>query len=128
MSDGLLMDEVARMQLQAIYTMNDYMECPELRQQIVDDFQINIDNTLRPVLEREVSKLYHATKATYTNVLECGSEGMFVGQLVGLLMSHIKPQYTDNVVHITPRESLAYLESHFEKKTTTIHQKQKDES
>lgn len=123
MSDGLLMEEVARIRLQAIYTMEDYMECPELRRRIIDDSQISIDNTLRHVLEREASQIYHATKASNANILECASEGVFVGQLVGLMMSHIKPQYTDNIVQITPIESIAYLESHFETKRGMTQQK-----
>ncbi len=101
------------MRLQAIYRMEDYLQCPALRERILADHQVSIDNSLRPALEREAAKIYSITEASGSNVLDSTSQSEFVGRIVGLVLSRIEPRLSDASVYATPEESLACLESHF---------------
>jgi hypothetical protein len=111
--DGLINEEIARMKLQAIYRMDDFLQCPALRERILADHQMSLDNTLRPALEREAAKIYLDTKMSESNVLDSTRESQFVGAIVGLVLSRIEPRLSDASVYTTPEESLACLESHF---------------
>ena len=114
--DGLINEEIARMKLQAIYRMDDFLQCPTLRERIHVDHQLSLDDTLRPALEREAGNIYSVTEMSKSNVLEYTSQGKFVGAIVGLVLNRIEPQLSDTSVFATPVESLACLESHFGKR------------
>jgi hypothetical protein len=111
--DGLIHEEIARMRLQAIYRMEDFLQCPVLRERILADHQMSLDDTLRLPLEREAANIYLAAKRSGSNVLESTGQSQFVGAIVGLVLSRIEPRLSDASVFATPEESLACLESHF---------------
>ncbi len=119
MSDNIAADEIARMQIEDVYTDEDLAECPETRRMMIDDSHQSIDDVVGPKLEAEAERLFAQAKQSGLELLEDAHEAVFVGGLSGIVMSHIRPRLRREVALQEPTESLAYLRAHFEKQQPT---------
>jgi hypothetical protein len=107
------------MQLADIYTHADLVECPATYATMLAHSQELVESQLRPQLERMAWKIYRGARSRNQNLLESSSQGQFVGGVVGLVLSHVRPQLLESVVYDTPTESLAHLRAYFDQKRRT---------
>lgn len=114
MSTNIAAEEMARLEIDSVYTGEDLAECPETRKMMLDDSLKAIDDVVRPKLEGEAERLFRSLRGG-CGLLEKADEAAFVGGLSGIVMNHIRPRLRREVVLREPTESLAYLRAHFER-------------
>lgn len=116
MMSAIAAEEMARMEINDVYSDDDLAECPETRKMMIDDSFQAVDDIIRPKLERRAEQLYIRTKSGGMGLLENADMDTFVGGLSGIVMNHLRPRLRREVVLQEPTESLAYLRGYFERK------------
>jgi hypothetical protein len=112
MANQLVDDELARMQIQDLYSLEDMMACPETRKMMLAESRDKAHDVLLPKLERLATIIYRHVKESELNVLEHASEGQFVGGITGLVLGSLQPQWDAAAVYENPTESLSCLRAH----------------
>lgn len=105
---SLVENEVARLELQELYTSEDYLACPQIRQRMQERHGEKME-TLCPQLEARAAKMLRGTRKVQANILEHARSGAFEGTIAGIVMSHVKQTYPEEVVQEDPLQSLQWL-------------------
>lgn len=105
---SLAENELARLELQELYTSEDFQECPEIRQRMQKRHEEKLED-LCPQLEAHAAKVLQRTRQAQANILEHARSGAFAGGIAGIVMSHVKPTYPEEVVQEDPLQSLQWL-------------------
>jgi len=102
---SLAEDELAKMEIQELYTFEDFLACPEIRKLMQERHEEKMQE-LCPRLEACAVKI-QSTAAP--NILENARSGAFEGSIAGIVMSHVRQTYPEEVVMEDPLQSLRWL-------------------
>lgn len=105
---SLAENELARLELQELYTSEDFRECPQIRERMQERHREKMED-LCPQLESYAAKMLHRTQKVQANILEHARSGAFEGAIAGIVMSHVKQTYPEEVVQENPLQSLQWL-------------------
>lgn len=102
---SLAENELAKMEIQELYTSEDFRACAEIRKLMQERHEERMEE-LCPKLEACAARILRQAP---TNMLEHASSGAFEGSIAGIVMSHVKQTYPEEVVMEEPLESLRWL-------------------
>jgi len=105
---SLAENELARLELQELYTSEDFRGCPEIRQRMQERHEVKLED-LCPQLEAYAAKVLQGTRHSQANILEHARSGAFAGSVAAIVMSHVNPTYPEEVVQEDPLQSLQWL-------------------
>lgn len=112
---SLVENELARLELQELYASEDFRQCPEIRERMEVRHGERMEE-LCPALESVAAQILQRVKERQMNVLEHARTGAFEGTLAGIVMSHVRQTYPEEVVQEDPLQSLQWLRQQREKR------------
>lgn len=102
---SLAENELAKMEIQELYTSEDFRACAEIRERMQERHRERMEK-LCPQLEGCAAQILRQAP---TNMLEHVRSGAFEGSIAGIVMSHVKQTYPEEVVMEEPLETLRWL-------------------
>jgi len=102
---SLAENELAKMEIQELYTSEDFRACPEIRKLMQERHEEKMEE-LCPRLEACAAKI---RQGSALNILESVRPGAFEGSIAGIVMSRVRQTYPEEVVMEEPLQSLRWL-------------------
>jgi hypothetical protein len=103
---SLAENELAKMEIQELYTTEDFRACAEIRARMQERHEKKMEE-LCPQLEACAARILRSAHGN--NILEHARPGAFEGSIAGIVMSRVKQTYPEQVVMEEPLESLRWL-------------------
>lgn len=100
--------EFAEMEIHELYRSEDFRACPEILKRMQERHGEKMEE-LCPLLEACAAKILKETQKFQANIQEHASPGAFEGSIAGIVMSHVKPTYPEEVILENSLQSLLWL-------------------